>query len=930
MPRVAWDPDFPTTTRRVRTWTDLFDNSTVGGLRRETPAAVPPADGKKNIMRRRTIPILAVVMLANLAVWSWFNRPGDEVSWNGVIRGASFSPYQAGQDPLEERFPTSAEIERDLRLLSSRVGRVRTYSSLDGMENVPRLARKYGLRVTAGAWLDTRTERNRKELRNLVRIARSQSNVERLIAGNETILRGDFRPAELAAILRKLRGQVRQPVSTAEPWHVWIRYPELAREVDFIAAHILPYWEGVPAEQAFAFTLERYRELQAKFPDKPVLIAEVGWPSHGNRNARAVPSQVNQARFLRRFLNAAERNGIDYFLMEAFDQPWKRPIEGTVGAYWGMLDVYRAAKFEMNGPVSENPWWPAQATAATLLALLPMTWFVSRWRELRSQGRLFYAALLQLGASLVTWAACVPFAEYMSTGAALMWSLLLPAQLLIVLVMLMNAFELTEVVWKRELRRHFRPLRPEGGGNCPKVSIHLPICNEPPHVVIETLDSLARLDYPDFEVLVLDNNTREEATWKPVEAHCRALGERFRFFTLGKWPGFKAGALNFGLARTAPDAEVIAVVDADYVVERNWLASLVPYFHDEQVGFVQAPQDHREWSGDRFREMCNFEYAGFFHIGMVHRNERDAIIQHGTMTLIRKQALRRLGGWAEWCICEDAELGLRLLAGGYQSVYVNHVFGRGLTAQSFAGYRSQRFRWAYGAVQILKRYWRQLLPWGRTRLSAGQRFHFVAGWAPWFADALQLLFTVTALYWTVGLLALPRYFEFPIAAFLVPTIGMFAFKLMHSLWLYSLRVPSTWRQRLGAGLAATALTHGIARAILRALGTSNMPFLRTPKLEDKPALVRAIMAAREESLILLGLLTAASAVAMRYDPRYVETGLWVAVLLVLAVPYMAAVYLSLLNAWPARSRVSAGALQSAPAGARAAGEGIGEPDRKAA
>ena len=128
---------------------------------------------------------------------------------------------------------------------------------------------------------------------------------------------------------------------------------------------------------------------------------------------------------------------------------------------------------------------------------------------------------------------------------------------------------------------------------------------------------------------------------------------------------------------------------------------------------------------------------------------------------VGRAALERLGGWAEWCICEDAELGLRLLANGYQSVYVNHVFGRGLTAQSFAGYKGQRYRWAYGAVQIVKRYWRELMPWAKGTLSSGQRYHFLTGWAPWFADGLQLLFTVAAMYWTVGLLASPKHFVTP-------------------------------------------------------------------------------------------------------------------------------------------------------------------------
>jgi exo-beta-1,3-glucanase (GH17 family)/cellulose synthase/poly-beta-1,6-N-acetylglucosamine synthase-like glycosyltransferase len=871
------------------------------------------------------VPILVAVLVANFGLWAWMNQPQEEVAFNGVIRGVSFSPYGEKHDPLQERFPSTADIERDLQILASRVGRIRTYSSLDGMEQIPRLAKAYGLKVTAGAWIDTRKDRNKKELRNLVRSARSNANVERVIVGNETVLRGDFKPAELAKVLRKVRRQVTQPISTAEPWHVWIRYPELAKEVDFIAAHILPYWEGVPAESALNFTLSRYEQLREAFPDKPILIAEVGWPSHGNRREAAVASQTNQARFLRRFLNAADIRGLDYFIMEAFDQPWKRPIEGSVGAYWGLLDLDRTPKFAMAGPVTENPWWQLQVGIATLLAVLPIVWFVASRNELRARGQLFYAFMIQLAASALTWAAFVPFTEYMSTVGTLMWSLLLPAQLLMLAVMLINGFELAEMTWSRGLRRQFRPLAADTGFAAPKVSIHLAICNEPPHLVIETLDSLARLEYPNFEVLVIDNNTREEQTWKPVEAHCRKLGRRFRFFTLGAWPGFKAGALNFGLQQTAPDAEVIAVVDADYIVERDWLKRMAPYFADPKVGFVQAPQDHRDWDGDRFQEVCNFEYTGFFHIGMVHRNERDAIIQHGTMTMIRREALVSLGGWAEWCICEDAELGLRLYEAGYQSVYVNHPFGRGLTAQSFAGYKSQRYRWAYGAVQIIKRHWGNLAPWAKSRLSAGQRYHFLAGWAPWFADALQLVFTVAALYWTIGLLAAPRQFEFPIVEFLVPTIGMFAFKLIHSLWLYTRCVPSTWSQRLGAAVAAMALTHSIARAMLRGMFTSNAPFLRTPKAEDRPAVVRAIMAAREESLILFGLWVAALGVAGRYGISYAETQLWVAILAVQSVPYVAALYLSVLNTRPVVRVVRTPATEPAPAV-----EAIEGPDRQAA
>ena len=170
----------------------------------------------------------------------------------------------------------------------------------------------------------------------------------------------------------------------------------------------------------------------------------------------------------------------------------------------------------------------------------------------------------------------------------------------------------------------------------------------------------------------------------------------FKFFHLPKWPGYKAGALNFALKQTDPHAEIIGVVDADYVVVSRWLKDLVAYFDDEKTAVVQCPQAHRTWGRQVFRRMMNFEYDGFFRIGMHHRNERNAIIQHGTMTLVRAQALKNHGNWSEWCICEDAELGLRLMNAGYSTVYVDEVMGRGLTPDTFYAFKKQRRRWAPG------------------------------------------------------------------------------------------------------------------------------------------------------------------------------------------------------------------------------------------
>ncbi|MEW6218424.1 MAG: glycosyltransferase [Thermodesulfobacteriota bacterium] len=846
---------------------------------------------------KSSIAIITVVAALNLFVWAFFNRPQPAMPWAGTIRGVSFSPYHEGQSPFANRFPSAEEIDQDLAFLADKVASVRTYTSTDGFDQVPALAARHGLRVTAGAWLDRRKDRNDKEVENLIASTRGTSNIDRLMVGNEVMLRADMPVRELIGHIRKVRKATRLDVSTAEPWHVWLKYPELAREVDFITIHLLPYWESIPAPQALEWVIAQYDRVKEAFPGKHVVIGEVGWPSEGERFGKARASLVSEAKFLRAFFNLAQERGYDYFIMEAFDQPWKRTLEGVVGCHWGIFDVNRQAKFPMVGEVVEVALWPWQAGAAGLLAVVPMVLFLIHFQNLRQQGRLFMAFLIQATASLVVWSAFVPFTYDLTTVGKVVWAFLLPAQLLLLAVVLINGLELAEMLWTRTWRRFF-PARTDELSAAPMVSLHLAICNEPPEMVKETLSALARLDYPNFEVLVIDNNTRDDALWQPVAEHCAALGPRFRFFHLPKWPGYKAGALNFALKETSPEAEIFGVVDSDYVVEPNWLRAVVPYFEKASVGFVQAPQDNRAWEGNTFKEMINWEYNGFFQIGMVQRNERNAIIQHGTMTLIRKAAMDRLGGWSEWCICEDAELGLRLMAEHYEAVYVNHEFGRGLTPETFAGYKTQRFRWVYGAVQIVKRHWRSLLSGRDGRLTAGQRFHFLAGWLPWFADAVHLIFAMGGVFWTVGILLWPKHFEFPLTVFTVPLFAVFVGKMLHALVLYRARVRCTVKQRLGAAVAGMGLTHIIARAVLTGLTTNGRPFLRTPKAEDKPALVKGFLMAWEE-LELFGILwLSALCILFRYGLDFPEAVLWSAVLIVQSAPYGSALATSLANAMP--------------------------------
>jgi cellulose synthase/poly-beta-1,6-N-acetylglucosamine synthase-like glycosyltransferase len=421
-------------------------------------------------------------------------------------------------------------------------------------------------------------------------------------------------------------------------------------------------------------------------------------------------------------------------------------------------------------------------------------------------------------------------------------------------------------------------------------------------MVIETLNALAALDYPRFEVLVVDNNTKDPGVWQPVRAHCQKLGSRFRFFHVDPLSGFKAGALNFALARTRPDARIIAVIDSDYTVSENWLKDLVPQFKDPDVGIVQAPQDYRDSAGNIFKAMCYAEYRGFFFIGMITRNERNAIIQHGTMTLIRREVLQDLGGWAEWCITEDAELGLRIFEKGYSACYIAKSYGRGLMPDTFGDYKKQRYRWAYGAVQILRRHATYLTSPKKSRLTSGQRYHFFAGWLPWLADGVNLLFNLAALCWSVAMIADPIHFDPPLVVFSLLPLSLFVFKVGKLFYLYRTRVKTSLAQTISAAVAGLALSHTIAKAVLSGFVTRDKPFFRTPKMAGASALLKIVAVCVDELFMMGALLSAAITIGSIQKMDTLDINLWVIVLVIQSLPYGATLLMAMISAFPHRRK----------------------------
>jgi cellulose synthase/poly-beta-1,6-N-acetylglucosamine synthase-like glycosyltransferase len=276
----------------------------------------------------------------------------------------------------------------------------------------------------------------------------------------------------------------------------------------------------------------------------------------------------------------------------------------------------------------------------------------------------------------------------------------------------------------------------------PFVSLHVPCYNEPPDMVIATLRSLTTLDYPNYEIVALDDNTEDETQWRPVEAWCREHG--VKFVHLQDWPGYKSGALNYALqAMIDPRAELIGVIDSDYQLDPQFLRRCAPLFADPHLGFIQAPQDYRDWQQAPFYRRLYYSYRYFFAVSQPSRNERDGAIFAGTMGLIRRRALEGVGGWDEWCITEDAELSLRLLRDGWSGLHVDRSFGVGVMPLTFEALKGQRFRWCFGGIQILRRHWRLMLPGPRTprnRMSLGQRWAYFSGALQWYGDLLALIF----------------------------------------------------------------------------------------------------------------------------------------------------------------------------------------------
>src|SRR5213080_2789789 len=473
------------------------------------------------------------------------------------------------------------------------------------------------------------------------------------------------------------------------------------------------------------------------------------------------------------------------------------------------------------------------AVAGTILPLFGVGAVIETRRHLPQWSMLaaqLLALLLVASVAYLIYAAVQPIVDGLGAVGIVASFVLLLLEASALALSVYYLFEILDVFSRRTRIAH----RAEPSYR-PKVAMQVPCYNEPIEVMRETLTALAHLDYQDVIVQVVDNNTRDPQNWRPLEALCKELGERFQFIHLEPWPGYKAGALNEATRRLPQDVSILGIVDADYLVKPAFLKEMVGHFADERVAFVQTPQNYRDWKDSGYLRGLFYSYRYFFDVTMPARTNRNAIIFAGTMGLIRRSALEGIGGWEESVITEDAEASLRMLGLGSIGVFEPTAWGEGLMPLSFDGLKKQRFRWALGGIQILRRQWRELLPFTRHRLHLtwGQRLHYLFGSVHWFGDLLTVGFTLLLLLTAV---AATIHHRLPVreltGPILIVPLAFLVTGVLRGLWALRRAEPCSWSDALRALAIWFALSWVDTLAVVRGLLSGQAAFLRTPKQKE--------------------------------------------------------------------------------------------------
>jgi len=358
----------------------------------------------------KPVSLFTLAAAAIVVCWWWLGAavpvPPSPLAPGEKLYCVSYAPFRGAQTPLDLSTKIDAwQIEQDLAQLAKSTDCIRTYSVDAGLDQIPGIAKRHGLKVLLGLWVSSFPDRTQYQIDTGVKLANQfPETIRGIVVGNEALLRGEVSAARLREYIGIVKRQVKAPVTYADVWEFWQRNRELSSAVDFVTVHILPYWEDDPVTAAKAADhVGTIRKLVADdFPGKEILIGEFGWPSAGRMREGALPQPATQARVLADVLRRGKADGFHVNLIEAFDQPWKRYLEGTVGGHWGLHDdATRQPKFQWGAPVSNHPSWMLQAAGGIALAAMVFGAAVFTGRRSRKDERPGNAAWIAIALSAV-------------------------------------------------------------------------------------------------------------------------------------------------------------------------------------------------------------------------------------------------------------------------------------------------------------------------------------------------------------------------------------------------------------------------------------------------------------------------------------------------------------------------------------------------
>ncbi|MBP7823055.1 glycosyltransferase [Candidatus Gracilibacteria bacterium] len=877
--------------------------------------------------------ILLGILIFNIGWWSYIDRPREVKPSPDKLDCVSYNPYK-NEYSLDEnkKHVTPETIENDFKIIAKRFRCVRTYTTLHGMDRVPEIAEKYGLSVVMGVWVSPDLIENMYDLEKAIELANvHKTSVTHLLVGNEALFPfSDYKipPRYLYLYLLYAQSETETPISTGEIASTWDQYRMLGDLSDFIAVHIFPYWNNVPIDGALNFLEGEYRLMTELFPNKEIFVAETGWPSNGVDHGKASANLLNEATYVRSASKYLEAKKVRYNIIEAFDQPWKIfGGEKHAGGSFGVFDEHGREKFSFSGPftlygmpisiihervaalcrekgdtgevLNKNCYIRdftklllkehVNMVFTTLLFILVgiiYGWFGAHLRN----KAFFYGSMTLLG--LINIMIMIGYKAWIGHYLSLpqFW-INIPLMLLPVAGILYQLRDYLKIVGRGVIRHHltFQDLHNLTGAE-PFVSLHIPSYNEEPEMLIKTIEHVTKLDYSNYELIIIENNTRDENIWRPVEKYVASLGKpNIRFYHFDELDGYKSGALNKALSLTNPHADIIGLLDADYCVKPDWLKKTIGLFSDISVSAIQCPQANKTEGATVFQKIMCYELDLFYKQGMIIRNSANAVIMNGTMCLIRHDILKK-ERWCDGFICEDSELGFRIQSSGGRIMYVDHTFGVGLPPRNFEEYKKQRFRWAYGAMMIFKKHWKKIFL--TSELTFAQRFEYLFGWIGWGQMILYPFYLLILLFGS--------YFIYESYSFDAPydfallTLYYVAFLMLSTMSIYRDRMHITRMEAFQAVLASASLTVTIFRAVFLAVFWNHLGFKKTNKggihiAGGKVSWIKAHPGFIALVIVNFAMVYLSASILFRYGVN-TDTLIWFLLVITITIPTMSALF----------------------------------------